>query len=291
MEKLLTLSEAAALINVHPETLRRWDRDGTLVAVKVNDRGDRRYQESNLVEFMKTHKSTIQYNQSLNYSDYIIKWWDNNGFNTIQSNFDLMAKIYATKDNEFIGFIFYVSFLNKSKINEDELDKLAMGVVKHFFDTKKASDGDRFTFEFDGQKFIEIQNPEWWEEKYSKTLVPKLRVVAQDTCPVTMQKKAWRVTLQFKSKQGEHWFTNTFGTGNVYHEYFVWIDAKELISRGLPNTEKGAEILAVDFGVQRFEETKDINGNRDITKISENNAACFEGKFIKDKWLPKALME
>ena len=63
--------------------------------------------------------------------------------------------------------------------------------------------------------------------------------------------------------------------------YFVWIDSKDLEKLSLPNTAKSAEILAVDFGIKRFEETKDQNGERDISRISENNAACYVWKVHK----------
>ena len=58
----------------------------------------------------------------------------------------------------------------------------------------------------------------------------------------------------------------------------------------LPSTAKGAEILAIDFGIKRFEETKDENGDRDTTRISENNAACVGGKCTKDTLLPDELL-
>lgn len=70
MEKLLTISEAAALINVHPETLRRWDREGTLVALKVNERGDRCYRESDLLEFMNVNHDLIRYVQIVTHDGY-----------------------------------------------------------------------------------------------------------------------------------------------------------------------------------------------------------------------------
>lgn len=41
--KLLTIRQAAEILNVHVETLRRWDKSGKLKAVKINSRGDRRY--------------------------------------------------------------------------------------------------------------------------------------------------------------------------------------------------------------------------------------------------------
>lgn len=50
---LLKIREAALLLGVNPETLRRWDRDGILVAVKVGKRGDRRYQKEDIEKFIK----------------------------------------------------------------------------------------------------------------------------------------------------------------------------------------------------------------------------------------------
>jgi len=43
LPKLLTIRQAADVLNVHVETLRRWDKSGKLKAIRVNDRGDRRY--------------------------------------------------------------------------------------------------------------------------------------------------------------------------------------------------------------------------------------------------------
>jgi len=50
---LLKIREAALLLGVNPETLRRWDREGKLVAVKVSKRGDRRYRKEDIEEFIK----------------------------------------------------------------------------------------------------------------------------------------------------------------------------------------------------------------------------------------------
>ena len=54
LPKLLTIRQAAEILNVHIETLRRWDKSGKLKAIRVNDRGDRRYKPENLEKLMKT---------------------------------------------------------------------------------------------------------------------------------------------------------------------------------------------------------------------------------------------
>lgn len=43
MPELLTIKEAAQLINVHPNTLRNWEKEGKIQAVRIGSRRDRRY--------------------------------------------------------------------------------------------------------------------------------------------------------------------------------------------------------------------------------------------------------
>lgn len=48
LPKLLTIKQASEILNVHVETLRRWDKRGKLKAIRVNERGDRRYDPSDI---------------------------------------------------------------------------------------------------------------------------------------------------------------------------------------------------------------------------------------------------
>lgn len=52
--KLLKISETAKLLNVHPNTLRKWDKKGILVAVRFGDRKDRRYRKEDIEKFIKS---------------------------------------------------------------------------------------------------------------------------------------------------------------------------------------------------------------------------------------------
>jgi len=292
MDKLLNINEAAALIKVNPETLRRWGHEGRLIPIRVNDRGDRRYRESDILEFIKANPKLIQYSQIIKHGGYSIAW-DSEGFTSMQGNFGVIAKIVVEKENFWAGFAFAVGGLTLfARVGlKDTLDNLPIKKIKEYIDKDLIFDGQVYTFEFSGSDFHEVQNPEWWQGKYGKTLVPGLRIEANATHSVTVKNNAWRVILHFKSKASDNiWYTNQFGQNNKFTEYFVWIDSKELIAKGLPNTAKVAEILAVDFGIERFNETKDENGDRDITRINENNAAFFGGKWVKDSWLPDKLM-
>lgn len=40
---LLTIKQAANMINVHPNTLRNWEKEGKITAVRIGSRRDRRY--------------------------------------------------------------------------------------------------------------------------------------------------------------------------------------------------------------------------------------------------------
>lgn len=54
LPKLLTIRQAAEVINVHVETLKRWDKSGKLKAIRVNERGDRRYKPEDLEKILTT---------------------------------------------------------------------------------------------------------------------------------------------------------------------------------------------------------------------------------------------
>jgi len=50
--KLLKISEAAKLLNVHPNTLRKWDRKGIFIAVRFGERRDRRYRKEDIMKLV-----------------------------------------------------------------------------------------------------------------------------------------------------------------------------------------------------------------------------------------------
>lgn len=54
--KLIRIREAAEMLSVNPETLRRWDRSGKLKAIIISNRGDRRYREEDINKLIKSLK-------------------------------------------------------------------------------------------------------------------------------------------------------------------------------------------------------------------------------------------
>ena len=58
--KLLTVREAAAMLNVSPETLRRWDNAGELPAIRIGRRRDRRYNREDLIRLFLDKKGVAK---------------------------------------------------------------------------------------------------------------------------------------------------------------------------------------------------------------------------------------
>ena len=52
MDDMLTVSEVARLLHVHPNTLRRWSNEGRIRAYRINPRGDRRYRLRDIEGFL-----------------------------------------------------------------------------------------------------------------------------------------------------------------------------------------------------------------------------------------------
>ena len=49
----LTIRQACELLQVHPNTLRSWDKKGVLKAHRIGVRGIRRYKREDLIKFME----------------------------------------------------------------------------------------------------------------------------------------------------------------------------------------------------------------------------------------------
>ena len=54
LPKLLTIRQAEETLNVNGDTLRWWDKAGKLKAIRVNERGDRRYKPEDIERIMET---------------------------------------------------------------------------------------------------------------------------------------------------------------------------------------------------------------------------------------------
>lgn len=50
--ELITLSEACAILKVHPNTLRAWDEKGILIAVRIGEKGIRKYKKEDILKLI-----------------------------------------------------------------------------------------------------------------------------------------------------------------------------------------------------------------------------------------------
>lgn len=53
---MLTLQQASDILNVHPNTLRNWDNEDVLKAVRYGKRGDRRYHKEDVIGLLNKNK-------------------------------------------------------------------------------------------------------------------------------------------------------------------------------------------------------------------------------------------
>ncbi len=58
MSQLLTLKQTCELLKCHPNTLRKWDAKGILVAVRIGERGDRKYKKQDIIKLIGTVEET-----------------------------------------------------------------------------------------------------------------------------------------------------------------------------------------------------------------------------------------
>jgi excisionase family DNA binding protein len=58
-EEILTSSEAAEMLGVHVNTIRRWTNSGLLKGFRIGTRGDRRYRREDVENLKTDGKSSL----------------------------------------------------------------------------------------------------------------------------------------------------------------------------------------------------------------------------------------
>ena len=54
ISEYLTLKQVSELLKVHPNTLRNWDKNGTLKPIRIGERKIRRYKKEDVIKFLET---------------------------------------------------------------------------------------------------------------------------------------------------------------------------------------------------------------------------------------------
>ena len=57
VEAMLTISEVAQSLNVHINTVRRWSNQGLLKAYRIGSRGDRRFHQQDITNFLARERN------------------------------------------------------------------------------------------------------------------------------------------------------------------------------------------------------------------------------------------
>jgi len=53
LPEILTLQQVCEVLNCHPNTLRNWDKEGVLKALRFGKRRDRRYRKADVLKIIK----------------------------------------------------------------------------------------------------------------------------------------------------------------------------------------------------------------------------------------------
>lgn len=53
LSEYLTLKQVSELLKVHPNTLRNWDKNGTLKPTRLGEKKIRRYKKEDVVKFLE----------------------------------------------------------------------------------------------------------------------------------------------------------------------------------------------------------------------------------------------
>ncbi len=59
-ESMLTVGDAAHLLHVHINTVRRWSNNGILKAYRIGPRGDRRFKHEDISSFLSPESKTAK---------------------------------------------------------------------------------------------------------------------------------------------------------------------------------------------------------------------------------------
>ena len=59
-KKLLTVREVAFILNVHPNTVRRWEKEGLLKSYSIGPRHSLRFRQEDIIDFLEKSENGTQ---------------------------------------------------------------------------------------------------------------------------------------------------------------------------------------------------------------------------------------
>jgi len=158
MSNLLSIQEAADILKLHPETLRRWDREGKLKAIKVGERGDRKYRLEDLLKIRAGYEPT-------KYKDYDIIP-HSSGFENPAGTLIRIASFIVRKKDLIAVFAFtdggMLLKISNPYLKDENLFEQATEIIKQYIDADKIKHLEEYTFEYRPQKYTRILEPKWW---------------------------------------------------------------------------------------------------------------------------------
>ena len=158
MDKLLSLQQAADILGVHPETLRRWDNGGKLKAVIVSERGDRKYRYEDLLKVKAGH-------ESVKYKDFDIIPYSV-GFEHAPGTLIRIASFIVYKQDLVAVFAFtdggMLLRMSHPHLKDENLLREATEIIQGKIDANKIKNHEEYTFEYYPLNFIEVNDPKWW---------------------------------------------------------------------------------------------------------------------------------
>lgn len=127
---LLTLDQASQRLGVKPITLRKWDREGKLVATRVGPRRDRRYQPADIEQFLRG-----EYSSAPKWQEYIRS---NVTYHHIDHVFDAITSGF--KNIFGYGITNAMAFIAQSTMywyyDGDELRSIGKKIVNRFLSSR-----------------------------------------------------------------------------------------------------------------------------------------------------------
>lgn len=100
------------------------------------------------------------------YKGYQINTWSE-GFEVVPGSLNTIASFIIRWDKNVCGFAFAVGFLTRMaqpEINDTDLISKALSVIKKNIDKESLEHMSEYTYEYQNDEFIEVQNPKWWKK-------------------------------------------------------------------------------------------------------------------------------